>query len=212
MNKLVRRIVFGLQRRTRVVRSRYFDRFVFIHINKTGGSSIERALNLPLEHRTALQKIEELGRKEWDSRFTFAFVRNPWDKVVSHYHYRVRTNQTKLGENPIGFKEWVQLTYGEQDPVFYDNPVMFMPQANWVVDEIGQVAVNFVGRFENLSRDFEYACQRLGRTVELPHVKASRHKPFTEYFDESTRQIVATWFAEDIENFGYEFWSAADTK
>jgi len=37
------------------------DGFLFIHINKTGGSSIEQALKIPQEHATAAEKIAELG-------------------------------------------------------------------------------------------------------------------------------------------------------
>ena len=70
---------------------RHLDRFVFIHINKTGGSSIAKALNIPSVHRTAQEKIEEIGQKNWDRKLTFTVVRNPWDKVVSLYHYRVKT-------------------------------------------------------------------------------------------------------------------------
>src|SRR5438477_13059262 len=98
-------------------KERYFQDFVFIHINKTDGSSIEKALGVRHEHRTALEKRAQLGEKFWVKKFKFAVVRNPWDKVVSHYHYRVQTNQTVLGANPMGFPEWVRRAYGNQDPV-----------------------------------------------------------------------------------------------
>ena len=52
-------------------------RFHFIHINKTGGSSIELALRLPPEHKTAIQKIDEVGREVWLDAFNFCVVRNP---------------------------------------------------------------------------------------------------------------------------------------
>jgi len=89
--------------------------FVFIHINKTDGTSIEAALGLRLEHKTAQEKIHQLGLASWRNRFTFAFVRNPWDRVVSHYHYRVETNQTELATRTISFTEWVFRAYGAQD-------------------------------------------------------------------------------------------------
>ena len=181
--------------------------FVFVHINKNGGSSIERALGLRIEHKTALEKIGEIGREAWDARFTFAFVRNPWDRVVSHYRYRVKTNQTGLGEGGVGFAEWVALAYGARDPRYCDHPKMFMPQSDWITDASGNVLVQFVGRFESLPADFEHVKQRLGIAAELPHVKASTRGPYRDYYEDQpeARRIVAQAFAADIQRFEYSF-------
>ncbi len=185
------------------LRHRYFDNFIFIHINKTGGSSIEKALKIPFEHKTALEKIEEIGREQWESKLAFTVVRNPWDKVVSHYHYRVQTNQTDLGVRPVGFKDWVRLTYGNKDPFYYDIPKMFMPQSDWITDHDGQIIVEFICRFENLNDDFNHVCKKLGKTVSLPHIKASKRGHYRDYYDEETVEIVARWFKKDIKTFAY---------
>lgn len=183
----------------------YFDDFVFIHINKTGGSSIERALSLPFEHKTALEKIEELGRKQWEDRYTFTVVRNPWDKVVSHYHYRVQTNQTGLARNKLDFREWVRLTYGVRSPLYYDKPKMFMPQSEWITDTQGRIVVDGICRFENLRNDFSSVCQELRKDAVLPHIKSSRRGDYRGYYDNDTCKIIEKWFAKDIEVFGYRF-------
>ena len=159
-----------------------------------------------MEHRTALNKIAEVGQEKWCRAYTFAFVRNPWDKVVSHFHYRIKTNQTTLRENSIGFRDWVQLTYGQQDPNYYDKPKMFMPQSDWITDSDGLVLVDFVGRFENLNEDFSSVCKQLGKNVTLPHVKSSQRKrDYREYYDDLTIEIVEQWFSKDIDRFGYRF-------
>jgi len=191
----------------KVVKARYFDDFIFIHINKTGGSSIEKALILPFEHKTALEKIEEIGRKNWDRRLSFCVVRNPWDKVVSHYHYRVQTNQTNMSDKPIVFKEWVKRTYGIQDPQYYDNPKMFMPQLNWISDESGKILIDEVIYFENLAIEFNVLLKshRIKNMKNLPHVKRSGRKNYRNYYDEETIEIVEKWFIQDIKRFGYQF-------
>src|SRR5687768_492427 len=130
-----------------LLRARYLSDVIFVHINKTGGTSIEQALGLRFQHKTALELRAELGRRNWERQFSFAFVRNPWDKVASHYRYRVKTNQTDLGTHTIPFDEWVRLAYGEQDAKYYDQPKMFMPQVDWISDEQGEIMVDFVGRF-----------------------------------------------------------------
>ncbi len=184
---------------------KYASDLVFVHINKTGGSSIERALGLPFQHKTALELRRELGERRWASRFTFTFVRNPWDKVASHYHFRVKTNQTGLAERPLPFTAWVRLAYGEQDPRYHDQPKMFMPQVCWISDESGLVIVDFVGRFERLSDDFDAICRRLGRTSTLPHLKRSTNDDYRREYSAEAAEIVAVRFAEDIRLFGYTF-------
>ncbi len=154
-----------LGEKARAIRHRYFDKFVFIHINKTGGSSIKKVLDLPFEHVTALEKIASLGREQWDRRFTFTVIRNPWDKVVSHYHFRLQ--KKRIAE--IEFKDWVKKTYRDHMAPFYDVPKMFMPQTDWISDKDGNILCDSICRFENLKDDFNEVCQRLGKTVFLPH-------------------------------------------
>lgn len=184
---------------------KYLQDFVFIHINKTGGSSIEAALGIPFQHRTAAEVIEDIGVDRWSRRFTFAFVRNPWDKVASHYRYRVRTDQTGLASAGIGFEEWVHLAYGERDPRFYDKPRMFMPQVDWISDASGRVAVDFVGRFESLRDDFQRVCRALGRRADLPHLKRSNRGDYRELYGRDSAEVVARRFAPDLDAFGYTF-------
>jgi chondroitin 4-sulfotransferase 11 len=179
--------------------------FVFVHINKTGGSSVEKALGLPFQHRTALEIRRDLGQRLWDERFKFTVIRNPWDKVASHYHYRVKTNQTGLADDPIPFTEWVRRAYGDREPRYYDQPKMFMPQVDWICDETGTIIVDFVGRFERLHADFQSACQRIGRRAELPHLKKSQNRDYRREYDTASIDLVAERFAGDVSEFGYSF-------
>ena len=203
------RLLGGAQRRAlrafQLLRHRYVDDFVFVHINKTGGSSVEKAFGLALDHRTALEKIEHLGRAEWDRRLTFTVVRNPWDKVVSHYHYRMQRPKSYLKHHPIPFAEWVARAYRDHDPLYYEGSRMFNPQAEWLCDADGTLLVDVVCRFERLAADVEAVGQRLGRTVSLPHEKPSRRGPYQGYYDAATCALVADLFARDVELFGYTF-------
>lgn len=179
--------------------------FIFIHINKTGGSSVEKALNLPFEHLTAAEKKAEVGEQKWQDKFTFAFIRNPFDKVCSHYRYRVKTNQTKLQDNPLSFADWVRRSYYEKDPFYHDSPKMFMPQSQWLSDASGNIMVDQVYRFENLEKDFHDLCQRLDLDAQLPHLKASKKVDYRTYYDEGTKDLVANLFNEDLMAFDYRY-------
>jgi hypothetical protein len=203
--ELMRKVLSKGKRIILLMKYRHLDRFVFIHINKTGGSSVEKALNIPHEHKTALEKLAEIGQERWDRKLTFTIVRNPWDKVVSHYHYRVTTNQTGLGDKPIGFREWVKRAYGNQDAFYYDTPKMFMPQIDWIADENGEILVDEIVHFENLESEFDDVQRKLGLNKTLPHIRRSNRGNYREYYDQETIEIVRKWFERDIERFGYQF-------
>lgn len=185
--------------------TKYWGDVYFVHINKTAGSSIEQALGLPFQHRTAQELRELVGQKRWEKGFSFAFVRNPWDKVASHYHFRVQTNQTRLAEDPIDFNEWVVRAYGEHDPRYYDQPKMFMPQVQWIDDEDGKRLVDFVGRFERLEEDFARICRLLGTKADLPHLKPSSRPHYRELYDDIAAKVVRSRFQRDLDRFRYSY-------
>ncbi len=214
-NKLIK----TLKQKTIRLRHRYLDNFIFIHINKTGGSSIEKVLNIHFEHKTALYKIEKLGREVWDKRITFTVVRNPWDKVVSQYHYdsgirrhkimkrphSVDTKRAPLINKPVEFNEWVQLTYGRQDPTYYVRPKFFAPQIDWISDKQGNILVKDILFFENLNEDFKKLADKIGRNISLPHVNKSSRGEYRKYYTDETSIIIQKWFKRDIEVFNYKF-------
>lgn len=184
---------------------RHFRNFTFIHINKNGGRSIEKALGIPTEHRTALEKRAELGNAAWERRFCFAIVRNPWDRVVSQYFFRRAEGKNGLDTGDVPLTEWVRLVYKDRDPRYVDEPLVFEPQWNWMVDESGELILDFIGRFENLAADFAQVCSRIGVDTLLPHVNRTDHEHCREYYDERSIEIVRRYFAVDIEKFDYEF-------
>lgn len=187
------------------LRERYLQNYLFIHINKTGGRSIETALGCVYEHKTARQKRREMGAEVWADKFTFAFVRNPWDRVVSQYSYRHRTGQEEHVGRDLSFDAWVRAVYGEQEKPVGANDVLFLPQSDWVTDEAGEYLVDFVGRFERFEDDFQHVCDRIGVTKSLPHKNKSSRGHYRTYYTDETAGIVARYFAEDIDRFDYSF-------
>jgi hypothetical protein len=184
--------------------------YIFIHINKTGGTSIAKAIGLPeKKHLTAEQVITQIGERAFNDAFVFAVVRNPWSKVVSHYKYRVKTNQTAMKTNPIDFNEWVKCTYGpEKNLFYYDQPTRFQPQLSWLKNSSGELVVPHIIRFEKLSEEFKPIALKLGLQTELPHLNATKKESYTTYYNPESQQIIANWFKEDIAYFNYVFGEA----
>ncbi len=79
-------------------------------------------------------------------------------------------------------------------------------QVDWLVDQDGRIAVDWIGRFEYLQDDFDTLIRKLGKNpVGLPHIKKSQRQPYHTYYDAETVQLFLEIFAADLEAFGYTF-------
>lgn len=198
---------FSLSNAKYLINTSLKKQYIFIHINKTGGSSIEKALGDAQQiHFSAYALKNYLGTQVFNSKFKFAFVRNPYDRIVSQYHYRLQNNQTNIKDKAISFKDWVRKCYVEQDEEYYNYPAMFQSQVDWLTDRDGKLIVDFIGKFENFEEDFKHVCYKLNIPYKpLPHArKSSRTKNYLNFYDEETLKIVSDKFTKDFAYFGYQ--------
>ncbi|MBP1839620.1 sulfotransferase family 2 domain-containing protein [Formosa algae] len=181
--------------------------FVFIHIAKTGGTSIISITGKAYrKHLTVKEVIKYIGQKKWDNVYKFAVVRNPWAKVVSQYKFRTKTNKSNMKDNPISFKDWVTKVFVEQDESYYGiRPLLFAPQVFWLKNNNEDIDLDKILHFENLNEEFKAVANTIGINPDLPHLNSTKPSDYKEYYDEETKNIVAAWFAEDIETFNYKF-------
>ena len=192
-------------------------KYIFVHIPKCGGTSIEKILldnenvecnwdcRLPLNSLSRENKHKyKLGHRSWQHQisifpektqqtfFSFTFVRNPWDRIVSSWRYH-----KQVLKREYDLKTFARLPRDNKQVGLYhlDTQVSFI-----------NINTNFIGRFENLQHDFNIVCDKIGISRKvLPHKNKSKHKHYTEYYDDETREIVAERYAQDIEQFGYKF-------
>jgi hypothetical protein len=124
--------------------------------------------------------------------FKFAFTRNPWDRIVSAWKFAFEGGRLK-----------------QYDKVPFHKVIKKYLDA-WSCVEMNTLdfcdGCDFIGKFENLQEDFNIVCDKIGiPRQELPHKNKTKHKHYTEYYDDETREIVAEKYAKDIEYFGYKF-------
>jgi len=199
---------------------------VFIHINKTAGTSIVESAGSHIVHaghRSARDWVAEQGR----GGSLFSVVRHPYERVRSEYTYRRR--RWKDGESHphfanlrLPFDQWVHQTFVgdafrtrgffERTGVEFteanmvdDVLIWFHSQSSWLCDRDGQVLVDEVLHVERLTDEWPAFCRRHGFDAPLAHANASPPSGrVTERFTDEVRAIIADYYAEDFERFGYE--------
>ena len=194
-------------------------RFLFVHIPKTAGNSIQSVLRDYSEdqlvalrgeqdgierfglrnpkykikkHSTLAEYRAALGEMEFGSLFKFTCIRNPWDRMVSYYF--TPTQNTSAWDRKKFRKAIVKL----------------LPVADYLrLDKGGGdpfANVNYIMRFENLADDFRAVCAALDISpAPLPRYNRSHREHYSKYYDDELRELVGARFAAEIERFGYTF-------
>lgn len=187
-------------------------RCVCIHIPKTAGISLCNTLFgcLGGGHISARTYRQIFGLAKYNEYYKFAFVRNPWDRLVSAYSFLKQgglngqdINWARQNIEPyLSFQEFVR-NWLTQKNIYSQQH--FIPQWEYVVDASGRVDLDFLGHFETLEDDFKTIALRLGVTTALPKSNASSRSGYREYYDAETADIVARLYSRDIELFDYKF-------
>jgi len=179
-------LVQGWNRRTPMTIVNRTHRFIFIHIPKTGGTSVKEHLRHYLKeadahidrpvdaarlgtpnggvlkkHSSATEVCKALGRAEFDSFFKFCVVRNPFIRTISLFRF-LKFNfrswpRADLMENINTLEEFVS------SPIFSSTGPggIVSPQLHWLTDQSGASCVDFIARVERIEEDFSKIKTRL---------------------------------------------------
>jgi len=194
-------------------------RFLFVHIPKTAGNSIQSVLRDYSEdelvalrgeqdgiqrfglrnpkykikkHSTLAEYRAALGDTEFDKLYRFTCVRNPWDRMVSYYF---TPTQNTIAWDRKKFRKAIVKVLSAADYLRLDKGEKD-PFAN----------INYIMRFENLADDFRAVCATLDISpAPLPRYNRSKREHYSKYYDDELRELVGALFATEIERFGYKF-------
>ncbi len=175
-------------------------KFISVHMNKCAASTMEYVLKPYCDitvgkHANLLTQIK-MSNKNY---FKFTFIRNPWDKMVSQYHF----NSKDFFPQGIEFKKYIEEFY-KGKKVSNLNPL----HHPWLVDETGKICIDYVGKFHNIQKDFDNIATILNLPkIDLPIKNATKHAHYTEYYDSESREMVADVFKRDIELFNLNFYN-----
>lgn len=142
-------------------------------------------------HMPAKEILQKLGKEIFYGYKKIANVRNPFDMLVSRYHFRAPQ---------ISFEEFILNTTGKDfDKMLHS---IFLDS---------EVAADYIIRYENLAEDIETVCRKLNLPFDKNRIgqyKADfrkERKPYTEYYSAKTKAIVQNVFETYMKQFGYQF-------
>ena len=208
-------------------------RYLFVHAPKTGGTSLALALEARAmaddimlgdtpkakKRRRRLKDVETSGRlwkhsmltdlyglmtqQEMEDFFVFTLVRNPWDRMVSYYHW---LREQSFEHNAVS------LAKAHDFSGFLNAPATIVamrahPYGRYVTDAGGTERGNLFIRLEHLADDIAPLEDHLGfRLDDIPHEnRSARDADWRGYSNEPDAALVAKAFAPDIRRFSYSF-------
>lgn len=145
-------------------------------------------------HMPASLIRQYVGEEVWNSYYKFCFERNPWDKAVSIYYWRNKS------DDRIGFKEYLHHCK--------ENNKRISEYHLYTIDS--ELAVDDVFKFENMKNAMRRIAERLGlpETPQLPRTKTGTNKNkrhYSDMYDDESEALVAEIFSREIALLSYEF-------
>ena len=208
-------------------------RYIFVHIPKTGGTSLALALEdramrddiligdtpKAKKRRAKLKGLTPAGRlwkhstladidgivtpEDLEAFFVFTLVRNPWDRMVSYYHW---LRAQRFDHPTVGLAQRLDFASFLQHP-HTRVAVKSSPYGHYLCDARGVDRANLFLRLEHLAEDLAPLEAHLGFALDaIPHANASeRQADYRSYYDDALAETLAGLCAGDIARFGYRF-------
>lgn len=188
------------------------QKVIFIHIPKAGGTSVAGQLfGKRAGHSTAIQFMDVLGKEVFQSLFSFSVVRNPYDRIVSAYHYARQGGGTEGGirhlpvydsESFSSFGCFVKDWLIKQDILLSE--LIFRPQYQFICNDHNEIMLDWVGKIEKPTEIEAIILERLGRKIKIDKRNTSKRKDFQDYYTPELKELVYKVYQQDFEIFGYE--------
>ena len=188
---------------------------LFVHIPKTGGTSIEKKFDLepsyyncyrhdellfPAKNTIFSQQhytpdiIKDLYESWFNNYKKFTIVRNPYSRSISEYFFR--NNVTAFDDDD--FYKWIERFCKTGHLLDH-----ILPQSDYFVG----VEYDYVLKFESLKDDFKNMCVVLGIDPELGHHNKSGFdcKKCVKELSQKSIEFINKKYIDDFTKFGYKF-------
>lgn len=189
------------------------NKYIYYVLGKTGSRTI---LNWLHENAMYDPKPKNFARDTHAPKldyFRFAFVRNPWDRLVSYFFNKIHNDPAITSDNfdtqKMRFKQMVNILHHDLaerrlHEIHVGTQTGLLPVAD----------LSFIGRFENFDNDFNYVKSQIlknnfnpekEKKIAICNQTSDKRHHYSKYYDEETKQIVHEMYGPDIEFFKYSF-------
>jgi len=206
--------------------------YIFVHIPKTGGTAMALALEdrakaddimigdtpKATKRRNRVKDVQTRGRlwkhstladaeglitpQDMTDLFTFTLVRNPWDRMVSYYHWL----KEQSFDHPAVMLAKTKGFSGFLNAPLTTKTFRANPYASYLTDSAGVHHADLYIRLEHLIADMAPLADHLGFLPDVPVAnQSSRPRDWRGYYTEADAELLANICATDIETFGYTF-------
>ena len=183
---------------------------LYLHIAKTGGSSIVQLLknngmdDLILSNKRGIyeEKVSYFKEvvSEWEKYYKFTFVRNKFDLLISLYNYDRQLNGKYSLPSDITFEQFLNEQVGVRDGLYTD-----LIDQYYLTHTNDKCMFDFIGQFDTYNDDLNKVCAQLGivNTQERTNVGNYDRSKKNEYYTEELKEIVKNKFSKEIEKFDW---------
>ena len=193
-------------------------KFIFFHVPKNAGCTINRVLYHACKQHIIFPKlvydmqnnyildgcaerfIKQVKIKNPSDFFKFAFVRNPYDKLVSGWQYAM-----KITKIDISFESFVKNLdkYRRYDTILWHS---IISQTTHLSDKNNNLLIDWYGKVENIQKDIKIVLDKLNLSMQkIDRLNAIKHKHWTKYYTPKLKDLVYKRFQKDFENFNYDY-------
>ncbi|AOT08399.1 sulfotransferase family 2 domain-containing protein [Pseudoalteromonas luteoviolacea] len=188
---------------------------IFIHVPKTAGKSVAKCL-LGAPNGTGHTKLKcyERDKVKYHRYAKVAFVRNPWDRLVSAFFY-LKLNKRKdndrkffdfyIGKN-LNFNDFLKLLEDKKSRRTVLRWQHFTPQRRFLINSSGMMDIDYLCRFENISNDYNSIKSVINPlALDLIKVNATPRSEYRKYYNIEQANLVGNIYEEDVSEFHYVF-------
>jgi hypothetical protein len=177
---------------------------IFVHITRTGGTSIEVALagqdwwqiSPQTKHMSARQIRIQVGEEKWADYFKFSIVRNPWDRVVSMFATGWWMGDDRQLCAEAEFEFFIKSLAPHPHEIY----------SSLMYSEIINEKLDMTIRYEALQQGFDKVCEAINKpTILLGREESRERLHYSTYYTDTTRRLVGKLFKKDIEDYQYVF-------
>ena len=206
---------------------------VFVHIPKTAGttlhehfSKLDDSCRSPSACESAVRSLENkffmqkhlkasayrstVGAEAWDSIYSFTLVRNPWDILVSSYHWWLQKGPRFNSHlrDALRVREMSDFEAFLRSDLALGNIAGNLGELESWFRQDGQDIVTHIGKFEDMDQEISKILTHLNiseTNIRLPHRNKGNRSDYRTYYNSSTKDMVAETYSYIIERFEYEF-------